>query len=208
MLRVQYFEDASQPQETYLFLVDMTLGGMRVNLESELKLESLVTFQLPLSRFAANLPSILEVRCRVCWSRCLLGGTWVYGLEFQDLDQEVESAILRLLDHFDEHGGRRTFRLEYPMAVEAVVEERPVSLSLRDLSSTGLGFRFRGGVSVGQHLTVMLPLGWCHLETDALVVWAREAEPGVCDFGCSFADLDEDEAKEVRSFILTQCQKV
>jgi c-di-GMP-binding flagellar brake protein YcgR len=202
LLRARYGEEQSDEAEGYLFLVDMSLAGMRVNLEAEISQGSEVSFQLPLQAFGAELPPILEVRCQVRWTRRLRGGTWVHGLEFQTLSEETMSVIGRVLEKFDEQGGRQTFRLEYPMQVEAVIDDVPARLSLRDISATGLGFRFRGRVSAEQSLMIHLPLEGYSLETEAVVQWSREVEGGICEFGCIFPDLEEDEAREIREFIL------
>ena len=73
--------------QTFLYLVDISHGGMRAHLDRKLEVGSEIRVAIPLDPYLAGAGD-LEARCRVVWGRELLGGTQVNGFEFLELDQQ------------------------------------------------------------------------------------------------------------------------
>ena len=89
--------------KTFLYLVDISLGGFRANLDRALAKGSKVEVSLPLRPFL-NEEVELQALCRVAWNRELLGGTFVHGFEFQELQSEMMELVERLFLAFSPEG--------------------------------------------------------------------------------------------------------
>ena len=64
-------------QETrdFLYLVDISTGGMRVNLPRLYEVESRICLSMPTEPYLGHGSPELVAECRVAWNRSILGGT-------------------------------------------------------------------------------------------------------------------------------------
>ena len=128
--------------KTFLYLVDISLGGFRANLDRALAKGSKVEVSLPLRPFL-NEEVELQALCRVAWNRELLGGTFVHGFEFQELQSEMMELVERLFLAFSPEGKRRRFRLSGLLNIAYFQDGAWKSWMARDISPQGLGLQMQ-----------------------------------------------------------------
>lgn len=127
----------------YLYLVDLSEGGIRVNAERRLSSETPVGLSFGLEGFSAAPSPHLAVTVQRAWDRTLAAGTWVSGLKFGDLSEQATATVQGLLQGFTQAGKRQRFRLREPISVS--VQSQPegpwVVVVPMDLSLAGVRVR-------------------------------------------------------------------
>lgn len=185
----------ADPEPLNLFLVDLSLSGMRINTDRELPDDSPFYLRIPLEGLGQTLPGDLALACRVAWKKGLVGGTWVHGLEFLQDDLQARPTIEDLLRSCTSETGRRRFRLNrlLPISLQLDPEGPWKELYASDLSTGGmcaqLGQKLERHhpVSVRVHLEFDLPT----VELQARVAWTGEQPHGRVETGLEFLDVDE-----------------
>lgn len=177
-------------EEVYLYLVDISEGGMRVNLDRTFPEgnASRLEFALGGQNF--------QVTVMPQWQRCLAdglasSGTWAAGLEFINPDRK---SVDFLFQYFSTQGRRQRFRLRELLTVTMRREgdEAPwYSLTTLDLSTEGLRARFDESLELGEMVDVKLfPPDLPDVEGRARVMWTNEVLPGArWEFGVQFTEL-------------------
>lgn len=192
----------------YLHLVDISEGGMRVNGDIELTEEQHFGMTLQTEAFGQEIASEFSeivVTCRVVWQKRLLGGMFVTGLQFMEIQPETAKALARILEICSPEGRRLRFRLNRVLGVGIGLEEEtrwlyPLAL---DLSVEGMRVRLDEPLKVGDKfpLQIFLEFDLPTVHTEAEVVWKEEIGPSRYQVGLRFHSLNEDSAAAIQSYI-------
>ena len=186
------------------FLVDLGMGGIRINTETPFPKEGPLTVTLP----SELLGQEAEFTAEVVWQKPLYGSSYLQGLAFTELSETQEEMLKKRLDADENTSGRANsrqhFRLyrPFPIKLQAEGGDSWVSSYATDLSINGLGTRLGealnrdDGVRVRLELEFELPT----VEVQARVAWSREGENGVTH-GLQFDAVGPVEAKTIKRYI-------
>ena len=186
------------------FLVDLGMGGIRINTETPFPKEGPLTVTLP----SELLGQEAEFTAEVVWQKPLYGSSYLQGLAFTELSETQEEMLKKRLDADENTSGRANsrqhFRLyrPFPIKLQAEGGDNWVSSYATDLSINGLGTRLGealnrdDGVRVRLELEFELPT----VEVQARVAWSREGENGVTH-GLQFDAVGPVEAKTIKRYI-------
>lgn len=137
--------------KTFLYLVDISLGGFRANLDRALTKDSIVEVRLPLRPYLHEEVE-LQALSRVAWRRELLGGTFVHGFEFQELQDDASKLVERLFLAFSPEGKRKRFRLPGLLNIAYFQDGAWKSWMARDISPQGLGLQMTEPLQLEERL--------------------------------------------------------
>lgn len=192
----------------YLHLVDISAGGVRVNGDVEFPQNEPFTLKLQTESFGGEVSSEypeLEVVARVVWSKRLLGGMYVSGLQFVELNETASGCVKKILDICSPEGKRLRFRLNRVLGVGIGLEEQtrwlyPLAL---DLSVEGMRVRLDEPLEVGDSfpLQIFLEFDLPTVHMRAEVVWRDEVGAGRYQVGLKFHDLNEESARAIQDYI-------
>lgn len=186
------------PHEEYIYLVDMSEGGLRANLDREFPGDRAVRMQFTLQYLE------LDVSVRVVWQKSLAGGTWTVGLAFENLDSGAAVQVKKMVEAFSVQGRRDRFRLKSLVSVSVRRADDPVwvSVLLVDVSSAGLRVRCNEVYDVDSDLDVRLfPPDHDEVSGRASVIWCQEAGPMRWEYGLRFLALEGNGAAILQSYI-------
>ena len=177
----------------FLYLVDVSPGGMRVNLDRTIEPESTIDLTFPVKAYFPDLDRF-EARCRVAWNRELLGGTCVHGLEFLNLTAETSAIVERLFSAFSPEGKRSRFRLNKVLSLSYFRNNEWRSWSACDLSPEGLGMQMRDPLPMDEVFPFRIYLEdegkYSFVELNGEIVYAEELDEGLHRLGVKFRDPD------------------
>ncbi|MBI3929691.1 MAG: PilZ domain-containing protein [Armatimonadetes bacterium] len=193
----------------YLHLVDLSEGGMRVNGDIQLPEDRTFIFDLTLEAFGRELAQEYgraQLPLAVVWQKKLLGGMWVSGLRFVDMDERARELVDRILQRSSPEGRRLRFRLNRVLGVGISVGETetrwlyPLAL---DLSVEGMKIRIDEALEVGARfpLKIFLEFDLPTVEMNAEVMWREEMGSGRYQVGLKFSELDEQNASTIKAYI-------
>lgn len=199
---------AGESTGLYLHLVDISAGGIRVNGDVEFPQSELFTLKLQTESFGGEVSSEypeMEVQARVVWSKRLLGGMFVSGLQFMDMSEQAKACVAKILEICSPEGKRLRFRLNRVLGVGIGLEEQtrwlyPLAL---DLSVEGMRVRLDESLEIGSTfpLQIFLEFDLPTVHMNAEVVWRDEVGTGRYQVGLRFHDLNEDSAKAIQDYI-------
>jgi c-di-GMP-binding flagellar brake protein YcgR len=192
----------------YLHLVDISSGGIRVNGDVEFPQSEPFHLTLQTESFGGEVCSEfpdLEVEARVVWSKRLLGGMFVSGLQFINMTEKARACVAKILEICSPEGKRLRFRLNRVLGVGIGLEEQtrwlyPLAL---DLSVEGMRVRLDESLEIGTTfpLQIFLEFDLPTVHMNAEVVWRDEVGTGRYQVGLRFHDLNEDSAKAIQDYI-------
>lgn len=194
-------------QMVYLYLVDLSEGGLRVNVDQNFPENQQFRMKLTLDSFGSELgrTGVIDLPVQVVWQKRLVGGMTVAGLKFVDPSEEVKEAVKEIMELFSVEGKRRRFRLNRVLGVGLGLEENtrwlyPLAL---DLSVGGMRIRTEENLTVGDELTlkIFLQFDLPVVNVNAKVVWKEEVQPNRFQIGLEFQDVTEDVARPVQEYI-------
>lgn len=194
--------DQDHAEEVRSFLVDLGLGGIRINTESAFPADGEVLLTLP----EELLGETTEMKAEVVWQKPLYGASYIQGLAFKELTSVQELLLGKKLK--SENGGQRAnsrqhFRLyrPFPIMLQAEGEDWMKSYAT-DLSINGLGTRLATQLGEEESLRIRLELEFelPTVEVEAKVAWSREGENGV-SHGLQFSTVGPVEAKTIKRYI-------
>ncbi|MBI3928363.1 MAG: PilZ domain-containing protein [Armatimonadetes bacterium] len=191
----------------YLYLVDISRGGMRFNTNRELPTGSDVILQFPLTSFESPLSErgSLWLPCHVVWNKRLAGGAWTHGVRFGELDAVSRSQVDEIVESFSPDGHRTRFRLH--RRLEADVQVNPgeswETVHASNISVEGIGFRLERALREGDtvRVRVHLEFGLPPMELAACVAWRDRVDLGKYAYGFQFRDTLEEEALILQEYI-------
>ena len=183
------------------FLVDLSIGGLRVNTERPLPLKE--TFELTLP--AELLKEDLQMPARVTWQQALFGASYIQGLEFQEVSDTQRTRIETILgEGVLQERGRQHYRLYRPFPIQISHHELPdwIPSYASDLSLEGVGTRLETEIRTGQMVRIRLGLEFelPTVEVGATVAWSRYGSNGV-SHGLRFEEVGPVEARTIRLYI-------
>ena len=187
-----------QVEDVYLYLVDVSDGGMRINLDRSLEQGSEITlrFKLGTRSFSAHL--------RPVWQRCLPGDTWVVGLAFRDDERTNVESARQLTDYFSPQGRRQRFKLTETLVVSMQRDDAEVwySLTTLDLSLTGLKARWDGELADNEIVQVKIFLrNYKNVVLRAQAMWQKKVGDERWEVGLRFLDPGESELQSLQDYI-------
>lgn len=184
------------------FLIDISLGGMRVNSEKPLPFSEDFWLELPRDFLGEMEP----FRCRVVWQRDLYGSSTIQGLEFLELTAEQRERLGGFLGSEEpfRSQGRQHYRLYRPVPVQLFHEGSGQweELYASDLSLQGLGLRLedQAGSETSMRLRLLLEFELPTVEVGAKVAWSRAASSGYAH-GLHFQEMGPVEARTIGLYI-------
>ncbi|MCA9780530.1 MAG: PilZ domain-containing protein [Candidatus Eremiobacteraeota bacterium] len=194
----------SVESKTFLYLVDISLGGLRANLDRALAKDSVVEFSLPLRPYL-NEEVELQALCRVAWNRELLGGTFVHGFEFQQLQEEAASLVERLFHAFSPEGKRKRFRLPSLLNVAYHQDGAWKSWVARDISPQGLGLQMPEPLELEECLPFRIFLEdrgkYEPVEVVGRVSYLVEFDDDEFRLGVEFVEPTDEAARRIQDYI-------
>ncbi len=201
---LQISDSASGPgQETRCFLVDVSLGGLRINSEKPLPPETSFWIELP-QELGGQVPAF---EARVVWQRDLFGTSTIQGVELLNITTEQREALQAAIGEAptaERTEGRQHFRLYRPVPIQVFRAEEEVwePLYASDLSQQGLGVQTQQDLDPEDQVRIRLMLEFelPIVEVSAKVAWSRKSEKGYAH-GLKFYELGPVEAKAIGLYI-------
>lgn len=186
-----------------LYLLDMSEGGMRINMDRELPSGQIFTLYVSLAGLGGE--GEFRTSCEVAWQKGLLGEAWVAGLRFTEMSPKDGELLRSTLDRFEGPNRRLRFRLRSVVPVSVRFEDDWFYMTATELSPEGLRIRTTPvpWLAPGCELSLWLHLGseWPLEPLDAEVLWREEVWRDRIEVGFRFLDLAEDEALLIKSYI-------
>ncbi len=190
--------------KTFLYLVDISLGGLRANLDRALAKDSRVELALPLRPYL-NEEVELRTTCRVAWNRELLGGTYVHGFEFQELRETDLRLVERLFHVFSPEGKRKRFRLPGLLNIAYFQDGAWKSWMARDISPQGLGLQMPEPLELEERLPFRIFLEdrgkYDPVEVLGRVSYLVEFDDEEYRLGVEFIEPTEEAALRIQEYI-------
>jgi len=185
-------------REEYVYVMDISEGGMRVNVDTPFPDNTVVRMEFTLQYLD------MDVQIKPIWQKSLAGGTWVAGLEFDNVSQDQMNQILSMVEAFSLKGRRDRFRLKSLVAVSMrhMDDEDWLSVLLVDVSTSGLRIRCNESYEEGAQFEVKILLPDLQ-EVDAVgeVVWVQQARPGRFEYGMRFTTINDTGAAGIQAYI-------
>ena len=189
-------------EELKSYLVDLGLGGIRINSAEPFPKETDITLTLP----DEVLGEEVEVRAEVVWQKALYGASFIQGLAFKDLTSGHKDLIKKQLqpDASARINSRQHFRLyrPFPIKLQAAGQDEWQASYATDLSVNGLGTRLKAPLEQGNPIRLRLELEFelPTVEVEAKVAWSRSGENGV-SHGLQFGSVGPVEARTIKRYI-------
>ena len=183
----------------HLHLLDISQGGMKVNVDQVLELEAQVRLKFELSSLGPRLEGSFESVCRVVWTKQTPGGS-ITGLEFIELAEESGSRLEHILEFWSEKSSLNLTKLWKPINAKirsSAEEPWSRTLFVQALSPEGFQFKFTDRLDEDQSLQSRLLLNDGPLVISARVLWCKET-PGPFDVGLQFVDQTEEVRAAIR----------
>lgn len=190
-------ERNAETSELYLYLVDISEGGIRINADNPFDLDQAfrLTFTLQYLEF--------DVTVRPVWQKSLAGGTWTCGLAYHEPTPEQLDQVRQMVESFTAKGRRERFRLKALVSVALRADdENWFNILLVDISPKGLRGMWDEPLDAEKLLDVrVIPPDLTEVEARARVVWQKEIGPGRHEFGLQFVEIEDQAAADIQSFI-------
>lgn len=195
--------DGQQAVPIALYLLDLSEGGMRINLDRQLPVDQQFTLLVPLESLGSE--GELRLTCEVAWQKGLLGEAWVAGLRFTELAEPDGDRLRTTIEQFEGPNRRLRFRLRSVVPVSVRFEDDWFYMTATELSPEGLRIRTTPvpWLNLGCELSLWLHLGseWPIEPLDAEVLWREEVWRDRIEVGFRFLDLTEEDALLIKSYI-------
>jgi c-di-GMP-binding flagellar brake protein YcgR len=192
----------------YLHLVDISDGGLRVNGDVEFPTGTTFSLRMATDAFGAEVASEfpqIELQCEIAWQKRLLGGMFVSGIKFVELNDTARDAVKTILKICSPDGRRLRFRLNRVLGVGIGLDQEtrwlyPLAL---DLSVEGMRVRLDEPLQTGEKfpLQIFLEFDLPTVHMQAEVVWREEIGNSRYQIGLRFSELDEDSARTIQDYI-------
>ncbi|MEW6281020.1 MAG: PilZ domain-containing protein [Candidatus Eremiobacterota bacterium] len=199
--------DGEGEKLAYLYLVDLSEGGIRVNVDQHFPEETVFRMKLPLDSFGPELAKkqVVELPVQVVWQKRLIGGMTVAGLKFVDIPPDTHQVVKDIMERFTAEGRRKRFRLNRVLGVGIGLDENtrwlyPLAL---DLSVEGMRLRTEEDLTVGDELSlrIFLQFDLPVVNVTAKVVWKEQVNPGRFQLGLEFQQVDDATARPIQEYI-------
>ena len=195
------------PEPLYLYLVDLSTGGLRVNSEKPFPEQVSIRLQFGLEGLPSDLepPTAFDNDVRVVWQKPLLGGTWVCGLALVEPSEATGRVVSSLLRGFSPEGQRSRFRLRQSIEVALRADEDSPWLNAlaMDLSPVGLRVRIYQPLTKETTLQAMILLSDSspRLHGPVRVAWAGPIQANRYEAGLILEDWSEEQRAVIGDYM-------
>jgi hypothetical protein len=196
-------QDAGDEMRCHLRLMDLSEGGMKVNIDTILEPEASICLKFDLSQLGTLLEGTFESFCRVVWTKPTPGGA-VTGLEFKELKNESASGLGRLLEVWSEKSSLALTRLWKPINAKVrISEDEPWSRTLFVQALSEKGFQFKSTDLLEKDLILQsrLLLNSGPVVTPAKVRWCTQTSGQAYDAGCQFVELSDEDRASINLYL-------
>lgn len=186
--------------QIYLYIVDISTGGMRITCDMDLPMDYVFHMDLTL-----DTPEPLNTDIKVIWKKELFGGTKLMGIQFINLPDSSKKVILDFMEKHSEEGKRRAFRLDRVLPVEIEIEgkiEKFNSLTM-DLSTVGMKISNPFPLPFDKliKLKLMLDFEDSPVYLKARTAWQNETSYGQYVIGIEFTHLRPEDKGRINLYI-------
>lgn len=190
-------ERDGESRERYLYLVDISEGGIRINADDAFDLDGTFRFSFTLQYLEFDLV------VRPIWQKSLAGGTWTCGLAYHEPTPEQLDQVRQMVEAFTVKGRRERFRLKALVSVALrAADESWFNILLVDISPKGLRGMWDEALDPEAIIDVrIIPPALTEIEARARVVWQQQIGPKRHEFGMQFVEIDEQGAAQIQAFI-------
>jgi len=204
--------DGESQRDCYLHLVDISVGGLRINSDDPFPEDREFTLEVSLAPFGNELATKAPRQAfsvKTVWSKSLVGGMVVSGLAFQNMDESSQEVVRAIMEGASPQGRRMHFRLNRVLGVELGRSEGeqqwlyPLTL---DLSVEGMRICLSEPLDVGETfpIKVFLEFELPTVQAKAEVMWQETMPSGRVQVGLKFEELSERDAMAIKTYI-DQC---
>ncbi len=184
----------------YIYIMDMSLGGMRITTDFNLPLDDPFHLEVRL-----DVPTPLETKAEVRWKKKLLGGTYMMGIKFLELSDKALQVIRDFMDRHSPDGKRKAFRLDRVLAVQMNVEgerEKFYTLTM-DLSPQGMRITNPFPLPENKNMEIKLMLDFEDrpVNIKAQVRWQKKTSYDRYMIGMEFIEISDEDARRINRYI-------
>ena len=210
---------SEESEELYAFISNMSEQGMQVNVDRPFPEQTPVTLSFSLDGFGDGLETELTdfralVEC--IWQKRLVGGTWIVGLEFKEIDDALRRLVGSMLETYPSEGRRLWFRLRKVFGVSLRKSEQDpwIICSAIDISVGGacilvanMDLDFDMVLDKGESIELALSLDQVNVHAMARVIWCESHAGGGRKFGLQFENISDESAGQIYSYIKRMAHK-
>lgn len=186
--------------QIYLYIVDISEGGMRITCDMDLPMDYVFHMNLNI-----DVPTPLDTDIKIVWKKELFGGTKLMGVQFVNPPESVKTAIAEFMEKHSAEGKRRAFRLERVLPVEIEIEGKTETFNTltMDLSTVGMKISnpFPLPFDKPIRLKLMLDFDEAPVYLKARVAWQKETSYGQHIVGIEFTHLRGDDRGRINLYI-------
>ncbi len=202
-----------QKEERYIYLVDLSPGGMRFTTERKLEGAAAGPFYLCFSLEGIRTENYFFsgdffTQARLAWQKPYAGDSWVAGLQFLYVPDEMKALITRLTDEFGETSRSQHVRLKNAVDIRFRPQGSEADWwrgQTHDLSPRGLVAKFGVGseaspsLEAGARVEVKLPEQ--HVQFIGEVRWQRPVGEQKREMGLRVLDVPQKDAQVLHEFL-------
>ena len=185
-------------QKTYLYIADISYGGMKII--TELNLPSGRTFVL-----RVFLEAIVEFPVEVVWQRQLVGYMNAYGLKFVALTPDSYKIIENFVSKYAIDTSKRNFRLNKMANLQILKNEGWFTFYSYILNMSPQGLEYTTDYALPLHdefeLKAFLIQGEPPIESKAKVLFSRDISMGRTKGWLEFSAIDEKNRLRLTEYI-------
>jgi c-di-GMP-binding flagellar brake protein YcgR len=132
-IKAEVLLESSDPRTTYIFIKDMSEGGLKIHSDMNLPVDMIIPIKF-------YLDSTLDVSVKVAWHK-ELGGMHIMGLQFMDITDEASGVVRAFMDRYSPEGLRRNYRLDRTLAFQIDAGEQSMDFCALALNISAEGMR-------------------------------------------------------------------
>lgn len=185
-------------REDYLYVMDISEGGMRVNVDKPFADAQPLRLHFTLQYLD------LDLEVKPIWQEELPGGTWVSGLMFHAPSAIEERQIRATMAAFSDRGHRDRFRLKslVSVSIRKVGSIRWLGVLPLLIAPNSLRIRCNELLDIDTEVDtkILLP-DLREVGGRAAVVWQRQARPGRFEYGLRFNAISYESAAAIHEHL-------
>ncbi|MCE1247490.1 MAG: PilZ domain-containing protein [Firmicutes bacterium] len=184
----------------YLYIVDISEGGLRITSDMNLPMDYVFHLSLIL-----DMPKPLDTDIKIIWRREIFGGTNLFGVQFMNPSDEAKQLIKDFMEQHSAEGKRRAYRLDRILPVEMEIEDRAEIFNTLTLDLSTVGMRISNPFPLPYdkkiRIKLMLDFEDTPVHLDARLVWQKETTYNQYVAGIEFTDLRMDDKGRINLYI-------
>jgi len=188
-------------QNCFLHIYDLSDSGMRVHTDYNFPPGQAIPMRLYLDK-------ALELSVRVIWQKELVGGMQVVGLEFADLEEQIQNDLRAFLERHSPDNKRSSIRLQRILVVEMVLGSTRQKFGVFTLDISTAGMRISHDFPLPEDVDIpfriLLEYDLAAIDVVARVSWQEENTLGQYVIGLQFSEVDDLTRTRIEQFIERQ----